>query len=111
MEIEYPRSVRRIMQFANGSAIGTSDVWRHGEYCKILTASGLVGCAIFNLDVAAEFGDSLAIAKGKPGTPLVEPEDLLDAPIVGVSPAAHALGVRVGMTGREAVEQFLAADG
>ncbi len=96
------------MRFANGTAIGTSDVWRNGQYCKIVTAAGLVGCAIFDLEVAAEFGDAVAIAKGTPAAPLVEPEDLLDARIVGVSPKAHSLGIRVGMTGREAVETFLA---
>ena len=71
------------MQFENGSALGTSDVWEHGQYCKILTAAGLVGCAIFDVQVAAEFGDSVAIVKGTPDKPLVEPEDLLDATIVG----------------------------
>ncbi len=96
------------MQFINGTAIGTSDIWENGEYCKIVTHSGLVGCAIFDVNVAAEFGDALAIAKGTPETPLVEPEDLLDARIIGVSPKAHELGVRIGMTGREAVETFLA---
>lgn len=108
MSDEFPRSVKRSMQFVNGSAVGTSDVWRNGEYCKILTAAGLVGCAIFDVGVAAEFGDSIAIVKGTPGKPLVEPEDLLDARIVGVSPKAQSLGVRLGMTGREAVETFLA---
>ena len=58
------------MRFANGIAVGTSDVWRNGEYCKILTAAGLVGCAIFDVGVAAEFGDSIAIVKGTPGNPL-----------------------------------------
>ena len=96
------------MQFTNGTALGTSDVWENGQYCKIVTAAGLVGCAIFDLEVAAEFGDAIAIVKGKPDNPLSEPEDLLDAKIVGVSPKAQSLGVREGMTGREAVETFLA---
>ena len=109
MKEALPRSTRRTMQFDNGTAIGTSDVWANGRYCKIVTAKGMVGCAIFDVGVAAEFGDAIAIAKGTPETPLVEPGDLLDAVIVGVSPAAAALGVRAGMTGREAVETFLAA--
>ena len=96
------------MQFINGTAIGTSDVWENGEYCKIVTHSGLVGCAIFDVNVATEFGDAVAVAKGTPEKPLAEPEDLLSASIVGVSPKAHELGVRTGMTGREAVETFLA---
>ena len=108
MNKDLPKSVTRSMQFKNGTAVGTSDVWQHGEYCKILTAKGLVGCAIFDLKVAAEFGDAIAVIKGTPQRPLIEPEDLLDAKITGVTPKAEALGVRVGMSGREAVETFLA---
>jgi len=51
----------------------------------------------------------LAIARGTPQQPLVEPEDLFEAKIVDATPQAQELGVRVGMTGREAVEIFLAA--
>ena len=97
-----PCSSSMVLPWAPATSGGT------GEYCKILTAAGLVGCAIFDVGVAAEFGDSIAIVKGTPGKPLVEPEDLLDARIVGVSPKAQSLGVRLGMTGREAVETFLA---
>ena len=106
---DLPGSVARPMQFENGTAVGTSDVWQGGQYCKILTAAGIVGCGIFDLEVAAEFGEAIAIARGTPDQPLVEPEDLLDAVIVGLTPQAEALGAREGMTGREAVETFLAA--
>jgi uncharacterized protein YunC (DUF1805 family) len=51
----------------------------------------------------------VAIARGTPAKPLCEPEDLFDAKILEVSKAAEALGVKTGMTGREAVETLLAA--
>lgn len=51
----------------------------------------------------------MAIARGTPKQPLVEPEDLFEAKIVDATPQAKELGVRVGMTGREAVETLLAA--
>jgi uncharacterized protein YunC (DUF1805 family) len=102
-----PRSVQREMRFASGRAIGTSQRWERGQYCSILTRAGIVGCGIYDLDTAAEFGQAIAIAKGTPQAPLTEPEDLLDAPIVGATPAAQAMGIRAGMTGREAVEQML----
>jgi uncharacterized protein YunC (DUF1805 family) len=38
-----------------------------------------------------------------------EPEDLLEARIVELTPQAAALGVVAGMTGREAVERMLGA--
>jgi len=75
----------------------------------LLTEAGLVGCGIYDLKTAAEFGQAVAIARGTPQRPLVEPEDLLDARIVDATPKARDLGVRVGMTGREAVEALLAA--
>jgi uncharacterized protein YunC (DUF1805 family) len=104
-----PRTTSRPLQFANGSAIGISNRWHKGQYCTILTPAGLVGCGIYDIKTAAEFGQAAAIARGTPQHPLVEPEDLFEARIVEATPQALALGVRVGMTGREAVEKLLAA--
>src|SRR3954469_19988816 len=104
-----PRSISRPLQFKNGSAIGISNRWHKGQYCVILTEAGLVGCGIYDVKTAAEFGQAVAIAPGTPQKPLVEPEDLFEAKIVEATPQALALGVKVGMTGREAVERLLAA--
>lgn len=106
-----PRSVQRELKFQHGTAIGTSNRWQGGQYCSILTGAGIVGCGIYDLEVAAEFGQAIAIAKGTPAEPLVEPEDLYEAKIVGVTPKAELLGIKPGMTGREAVEQMLQAGG
>src|SRR5438067_11531509 len=102
-----PRIISRPLQFRNGCAIGISNRWRQGQYCTILTEAGLVGCGIYDVKTAAEFGQAVAIARGTPQQPLVDPEDLFDARIIEATPQARALGVRVGMTGREAVELFL----
>jgi catechol 2,3-dioxygenase-like lactoylglutathione lyase family enzyme/uncharacterized protein YunC (DUF1805 family) len=104
-----PRTVHRELHFENGRAIGISNRWEKGQYCSILTQAGIVGCGIYDLQTPAEFGQAIAIARGTPANPLTEPEDLFDARIVGVTPRAEALGVRVGMTGREAVELMLKA--
>jgi uncharacterized protein YunC (DUF1805 family) len=106
---QLPRTTNRPLQFDNGSAIGISNRWERGQYCSILTRAGIVGCGIYDLETAAEFGQAIAIAKGTPAKPLVEPEDLLEARIVGVTPQAQALGIAAGMTGREAVERMLRA--
>ena len=105
-----PRTVSRELQFENGTAIGISNRWVKGQYCSILTAAGIVGCGIYDLKTPAEFGQAIAIAKGTPECPLVEPEDLFDAKIVGCTPQAEALGISVGMTGREAAELMLKAE-
>jgi uncharacterized protein YunC (DUF1805 family) len=74
-----------------------------------MTEAGLVGCGIYDVKTAAEFGQAVAIARGTPQNPLVNPEDLLDAKIVDATPQAKALGIRLGMAGREAIELLLAA--
>lgn len=107
MNAPLPRTVSREMTFDHGKAIGISNRWCRGQYCSILTEAGIVGCGIYDLKTAAEFGQAVAIARGTPANPLVEPEDLLPAKIVGVTPQAEQAGVRIGMTGREAVELLL----
>jgi uncharacterized protein YunC (DUF1805 family) len=104
-----PRIISRPLQFKNGCAIGVSNRWHKGQYCTILTEAGLVGCGIYDTRIAAEFGQAVAIARGTPEKPLIDPEDLFDAKIVEATPQAKALGIEVGMTGREAVERLLAA--
>jgi uncharacterized protein YunC (DUF1805 family) len=106
---QLPRTTSRPLQFDNGTAIGISNRWERGQYCSILTRVGVVGCGIYDLETAAEFGQAVAIARGTPAEPLVEPEDLLEARIVGATPQAEALGITAGMTGREAVERMLRA--
>ncbi len=104
-----PRTSHREMHFEQGTAIGMSHRWAKGQYCSILTAAGIVGCGIYDLKTPAEFDQAIAIAKGTPACPLTEPEDLLDARIVGVTPRAASFGICVGLTGRQAVELMLQA--
>jgi len=105
-----PRTTSREMTFENGKAIGMSHRWHRGQYCSILTRAGIVGCGIYALDTPAEFGQAIAIARGTPARPLVEPEDLLEARIAGATPRALAMGITIGMSGREAVERMLRAE-
>ena len=103
------RSSQRELRFENGTAIGMSHRWVGGQYCSILTAAGIVGCGIYDMETPAEFDQAIAIAKGTPENPLVEPEDLFDAKIVDCTPKARSHGIEIGMTGREAVELMLKA--
>jgi catechol 2,3-dioxygenase-like lactoylglutathione lyase family enzyme/uncharacterized protein YunC (DUF1805 family) len=102
-----PVSQQRILWFEHGSAVGISNRWDGGQYCAILTKAGIVGCGIFDMQTSAHFGQAIAIARGTPANPLVQPEDLFNATIVDCTPRALELGVTVGMTGRAAVEQML----
>lgn len=104
-----PRTTNRPLKFDHGEAIGMSHRWQKGQYCSILTKAGIVGCGIYGLEIPAEFDQAIAIARGTPANPLVEPEDLLPAKIVGMTPRAESFGIKIGMTGREAVELMLQA--
>ncbi len=105
-----PRTITRPMQFENGCANGFSHRWQNGQYCSIMTKLGIVGCGIYDVKTAGEFGQAIAIAKGTPSQPLVEPEDLLAAKIVDATPRAREIGITVGMSGKEAVELMLAKE-
>ena len=83
-----PTTISRPLQFKNGCAIGISNRWHHGQYCSILTRTGIVGCGIYDVATAGEFGQAIAIAKGTPENPLVDPEDLFDAKIVNLTKRA-----------------------
>ena len=109
MSVPIPSTTNRTLKFDHGDAIGMSHRWQKGQYCSILTSAGIVGCGIYDLATAAEFDQAIAIAKGTPANPLVEPEDLFNAKIVGVTPKAESFGIHVGMTGKEAVEKMLQA--
>ena len=104
-----PQVTQRPLEFENGSALGVSTRWARGQYCSILTPVGLVGCGIYDLKTPAQFDQVIAVAKGTQENPLVEPEDLYDAEIVGLTPKAEELGINLGMTGRQAVELMLKA--
>ncbi len=110
MNDSVPRTITQSMQFKNGCATGMSHRWKNGQYCSIMTATGIVGCGIYDLKTAGEFGQAIAIAKGTPQHPLVDPDDLLEASIIAATPQALALGIEPGISGRAAVELMLAAD-
>lgn len=59
---------------------------------------GMLGCGYVSLGAAEKFGHALAIVKG-----VASFDDMLAAKVSEVSPAAAALGVKPGMTGREAL--------
>jgi uncharacterized protein YunC (DUF1805 family) len=106
--LDRPKAVQRELDLPFGKAIGASYCWNGGQYCAIHTAHGVVGCGIFDIECANEFGMAFAIAKGTPQHPLREPEDLYQATIVAVSQAASEYGISTGMTGLQALAKLLA---
>lgn len=107
MPAALPKAEQRILETPFGQVVGASYAWDGGQYCAIHTASGIVGCGIYDIGCADEFGMALAIAKGTPQCPLREPEDLYEARIVALSKSAAELGIEAGMTGMQALEKML----
>jgi uncharacterized protein YunC (DUF1805 family) len=100
--------IRRVaMEFEGKVAEGFGYRWPGGQYCAIHTERGVVGCGIFDTRIAGKFSMAFAIARGTPQHPLAEPEDLLGATIVEASEKALEYGVKLGMSGREALEVLL----
>jgi len=99
---------QHVVRISEGEAVAAQYAWEGGQYCALHTPRGIVGCGIYDVACADVFDIALAIARGTPEHPLRTGEDLLDAKIVGVSRRADQLGIRVGMTGREAVACLLA---
>jgi tRNA threonylcarbamoyladenosine biosynthesis protein TsaE len=106
-----PQATHRTLDTPHGQAIGAAYCWPGGQYCAIHTHRGLVGCGIYDVHVAGEFGMAVAIAKGTPQRPLREPEDLYEAKIVAVSDPAARMGIQPGMTGMQALARLLGPDG
>lgn len=60
--------------------------------------NGFLGCGYLNVEVANKVDDVCAIVTG-----VKTPDDMLSAKIIAVSEAAAELGVKEGMTGKEAL--------
>lgn len=65
----------------------------------IVGAHGFLGCGYINCQAAAKLGDAVAIVRGVKNF-----DDMQNAAVVEVSPAAAERGVAVGMTGRDALQ-------
>lgn len=100
---ELPQAQQRVLETPHGKVVGASYRWEGGQYCAIHTARGVIGCGVYDIACANEFGMAIAIAKGTPEKPLFEPEDLYEAKIVAASEKAMAMGITQGMTGLDAL--------
>ena len=61
-------------------------------------SKGSAGCAYLNIDTFERFGEACAII------PAGDFDKMLDAKVSAVTSEAKALGIEVGMSGREALE-------
>lgn len=70
----------------------------------VIADQGMVGCGAFDIDALQNFGYPAAKVRPANGPSIQTIDDLLAGTIRNVNPAAAALGVREGQTGREALD-------
>ncbi|MDB4583324.1 YunC family protein [Draconibacterium sp.] len=86
------------MKFEGNEFIAYS-IPTNNTFVLIITAeNGFLGCGYLNVEVANKVDDVCAIVTG-----VKTPDDMLSAKIIAVSEAAVELGVKEGMTGKEAL--------
>lgn len=71
---------------------------------NVITDVGMVGCGAFDVSALNNFGYPAAKVRPAKGSSIASIEDLLQGIIKEVNPAAEKLGVKVGITGREALD-------
>ena len=77
---------------------GTTVELLQGKLLLIQGKIGMLGCGYLNLSVADKLGSAMAIVSGVKCY-----DDMLAAKVAGVSERAAACGVKVGMSGKEAL--------
>jgi uncharacterized protein YunC (DUF1805 family) len=71
---------------------------------NVVTDKGMVGCGAFDVQALEKFGYPAVRVKPTRGTSVATLEDLMVAEVKEVNPSAERLGLRVGMSGKEALE-------
>ncbi len=87
------------IELDNGSAIGLSMQMQSAPLLLIKADKGFVMCGYLDMEAAASLGDVAVKVKGVNSF-----DDVLEALVVGATQEAINLGIKVGMTGREALE-------
>jgi uncharacterized protein YunC (DUF1805 family) len=70
------------------------------------SARGLLGCGAIHVAALQKFGLPAARVRPTSSPSVRDLQDLLDGEVIEANPAAVALGVSVGMTGREALRHL-----
>jgi uncharacterized protein YunC (DUF1805 family) len=72
----------------------------------VITNVGMVGCGAFDVDALDGFDYPAARVKSTTGGGIASIDDLLGGEVKDANRAAKALGVQVGMSGREALDRM-----
>jgi uncharacterized protein YunC (DUF1805 family) len=89
------------IQLENGCALGLKLELQKYPLLLIRAEKGFLMCGYLDIKAAEALGDIAAKVKGVQSF-----ENMLEARLVEVTPAARKLGVEPGMAGREALEKM-----
>lgn len=70
----------------------------------VVTDVGMVGCGAFDVAALNNFGYPAARVRPSQGSSIASIEDLLKGIIKEANPAAEKLGLKIGQSGREALD-------
>ncbi len=87
------------IDIGNKTAIGLQWEMQSASLLVIKADKGFVMCGYLNIDTANKLGDVAAVVSG-----VSTFNDILEAPLKAISEVAQKLGIKTGMTGREALE-------
>ena len=96
--------VRTLKVKTGADAQGIEASWEGGQWVAIICSKGMVGCGAFDVKLMDEHEQVIAVAHGSVDNHLITCEDLLEAKIQDITKLARDLGVKEGMTGKEAME-------
>ncbi len=71
---------------------------------NVVTDVGMVGCGAFDVTALNNFGYPAARVKPNRSSSIATIDDLLDGVIKDANDAAASLGIKVGMSGKEALD-------
>jgi uncharacterized protein YunC (DUF1805 family) len=87
------------IELDGGFAIGLNFQMQSAPLLLIKADKGFVMCGYLDMETADALGDIAVKVKG-----VSTFDDVLDAAVVGATSAAIRLGIKLGMTGKEALE-------
>jgi len=80
---------------------GVSIEMEKSKLLVIKAEKGIIGCGYISIEIAEKFEEAIAIITGVSSI-----EEMLEKPVVRVSKKARELGIKEGMSGREALEKM-----
>lgn len=92
----------RDIELKNGSAVGMEISMPNANLVVAVAKRGFVMCGYLDVATAEKLKDAAAVVTG-----VKTVDELLDGLVKKVTPAAARRGIRVGMTGRQALEKLV----